>query len=303
MGNFYTNFAVRGSAPTQVLAVLREGKRRALVTPEVDGITIVYDEACDTLDDSEIYEVGSLLSRELKCPVLASMVYHDDVLWLGLYEAGELSAAYASIGPTLDITRISRTFGSVYAIPLIWVVMNLPHVGLETIRHKAFARLVGIPQWCVGTGYRYVVEQGELPTGLTMEMMESTHDLQTQEEDANQSDNPNQAMLQRFTQLPVSTFRDRCRMFVNLLWFPGLFLLAGFSLPYRYTWLPLSFRIGVIAMNFAVLISVTIVVRDEYGVPGALVAYCLTNAALGEGWIIFLMIRGMLPRQDGDRRD
>lgn len=176
MGNFYSNFATRGPQAAEVVAALREGRRRALVTPTVNDITIVYDQAADELDEAEIDAVGSLLSRGLGCPVLGAAVADDDELWLVLYEDGKRVVDYSSRGRWGGTSRICRAFGRSAVIPIVWPLMHLPYVVFESMRHAAFARLVGIPNWCVATGYRYIAEQEELPNGLELDDLMRTDD-------------------------------------------------------------------------------------------------------------------------------
>lgn len=174
MGNFYCNFAVRGPEQREVADTLRDARRHALVTPALNEVTIVYDQAADELDDVEIDVVGSLLSGRHKCSVLAAVVADDDELWLGLYEDGRRTVEYSSRGRFSGTSAICRAFGRPAAIPIVWPLMHLPYVVFETMRHAALVRLVGIPSWSVAAGYRYIVEQEELPPGLEMDDMVST---------------------------------------------------------------------------------------------------------------------------------
>jgi hypothetical protein len=76
-GNFYTNFAVKTSDAAGVVATLTKASRSALVSPIQEGYVVVFDEACDKQNTKEIKSVGSLLSGDLGCPVLA-VLDHDD---------------------------------------------------------------------------------------------------------------------------------------------------------------------------------------------------------------------------------
>jgi hypothetical protein len=165
MGNFYCNFTTRGPSTDDIVRVLNEHRRTAYVTPTLGGRTVVFDEAADELDPSEINAVGTLLSRELQCPALAAAVADDDELWLGLYEAGELRVQYSSRGANRGAYGVSRAFGRPWVFPLVWVLLQWPYLIFETWRHGLLAKALGVPGWSVATGFRYI-EQDELPDGL-----------------------------------------------------------------------------------------------------------------------------------------
>ena len=94
MGNFYTNYTLKGPSQQVVAAAL--AGRPAIVTPDQDGCVVVFDEASDEQDSAVITELASRLSRELRCPVLAVLNHDDDILWYQLYLGGELADEYDS---------------------------------------------------------------------------------------------------------------------------------------------------------------------------------------------------------------
>jgi hypothetical protein len=165
MGNFYCNFTTRGPSVDDIARVLTDHGRTAYVSPTVEGKTVVFDEAADELDPVEIDRVGELLSRELGCPALAAAVADDDELWLALYEAGERRVEYSSRGANHGALALSRAFGRPWMCPLVWVLLQWPYLVFESWRHGLLAKALGVPGWCVATGFRYI-EQDELPEGL-----------------------------------------------------------------------------------------------------------------------------------------
>src|SRR5690242_12194507 len=94
MGNFYTNFTLRGPSQ-QAVAKLLTG-RSAFVTSEQNGVVMVFDEECDTQDQAVITELGERLSRKFGCAVWSVLNHDDDILWYQLYLAGELVDEYDS---------------------------------------------------------------------------------------------------------------------------------------------------------------------------------------------------------------
>src|SRR5262245_14091137 len=96
MGNFYVNFTTRGPDQASVAKSLRSAKRKAIVGPSLDALTVFYDEQSDTQDDSEIRAVGETTSRDLNAPVLAVLNHDDDILAYWLFDKGKLVDEYNS---------------------------------------------------------------------------------------------------------------------------------------------------------------------------------------------------------------
>src|SRR5256886_1312319 len=94
MGNFYTNYTLRG--PSQKAVATALAGRSAIVTPAQDGCVVVFDEQSDDQDPEVITELASQLSRKLCCPVLAVLNHDDDIFWYQLYLSGELADEYDS---------------------------------------------------------------------------------------------------------------------------------------------------------------------------------------------------------------
>lgn len=170
MGNFYCNHTTVGPDSSEVVRVLAKYRRSAYVTPTLDGKTIVFDEAADELNIDHIDACGELLSRELACVVLAVAVADDDELCWMLYEEGERRAAYSTRHLSSGILQLARAFGKSRSAWRLWTILNWPFVLFEFKRHARLARLLGIPDWCVATGYRYI-QQGEGPIGLETDQM------------------------------------------------------------------------------------------------------------------------------------
>jgi uncharacterized protein (DUF433 family) len=179
MGNFYTNYTLRGPSQQSVATAL--AGRSAIVTPAQDGCVVVFDEQSDDQDSGVITELASRLSEELRCPVLAVLNHDDDILWYQLYLSGELADEYdsspgyfdasaESCAPTGgDAQKLCSAFGaaSVAEVESILRKSSLDEGGytFAVERHTDLARALGIPSFGVGAGFRYIAD-GELPEGL-----------------------------------------------------------------------------------------------------------------------------------------
>jgi hypothetical protein len=179
MGNFYTNYTLRGPSPQEVVAAL--AGRSAIVTPAQDGCVVVFDEESDEQNIEVIIGLASRLSRELGCPVLAVLNHDDDVFWYRLYLSGELAdeydsapgyfemAAQPSAPAGGDAQKLCSAFGAsaVAEVERVLRQSSFDEDGytFEVERHADLARALGIPSFGVGAGFRYVSE-GDLPEGL-----------------------------------------------------------------------------------------------------------------------------------------
>lgn len=184
MGNFYTNYTLRGPSQQAVVAAL--AGRSAIVTPAQDGCVVVFDEQSDDQDSAVITELASRLSRELRCPVMAVLNHDDDIFWYQLYLSGELADEYDSspgyFDPTAepsapaggDAQKLCSAFDatSVAEVDSILRKSSFDEGGytFAVERHTDLARALGIPTFGVGAGFRYVSD-GELPEGLDEESL------------------------------------------------------------------------------------------------------------------------------------
>ena len=178
MGNFYTNYTLRGPSPQEIVAAL--AGRSAIVTPVQDGCVVVFDEESDEQETEVITRLASHLSRELSCPVLAVLNHDDDILWYQLFLSGALadeydsspgyfdSVAEPSVPAGGDAQKLCSAFGGdVARVESILRKSSFEEGGyaFAVERHAALARALGIPSFGVGAGFGYV-SQGELPEGL-----------------------------------------------------------------------------------------------------------------------------------------
>ena len=179
MGNFYTNYILRGPSQEAVVAAL--GERSAIVTPAQDGCVVVFDEASDGQDQKVITALATQLSRDLHCPVLAVLNHDDDIFWYQLYLSGKLADEYdscpgyfdASAEPSAptggDVKKLCSAFGAsaVTEVESILRKSSFDEGGytFAVERHADIVRSLRIPAFGVGAGFSSVTE-GELPEGL-----------------------------------------------------------------------------------------------------------------------------------------
>jgi len=199
MGNWYTNICVKGAQQPDVAAALDELGRRAYLTPDLGGWIVIYDQESDKFDLNELESLALTISTRLACTAVASFNADDDVLWLGIYENGKLSARYTSAqihfedgGEFPLIPEVAEVLCRIFHSPekdeQVRRILGRPHgfLGLlstfskiriayvvEVLRHADLAEALGMPLASVGLGYEYV-NRGETPEGLSRGKLRKT---------------------------------------------------------------------------------------------------------------------------------
>ena len=184
MGNFYTNYTLRGPSQQAVAKALTG--RSAIVTPQQDGCVVVFDEQSDDQNSEVLADLSRDLSRELRCPVLAVFNHDDDILWYQLYLNGELADEYDSCPSYFDpdAEPSGPAGGDAQKLCAAFVSSNVADVErvlrkssfeedgytFAIERHTELARALGLPSFAVGGGFSYVSD-GEIPEGLSDDVL------------------------------------------------------------------------------------------------------------------------------------
>lgn len=180
MGNFYTNITVRVASSDLILPLLKG--RNAFVTPAVHGYVTVYDEKCD---DGGLYpnEFASLLSKYLGTMAIVATVHDDDILYFDVFQSGQRLDEYDSwpnyfiAGDKHDLppeggnpALLAKLFGCsdlAHLKEVLYTHDKSSEISIfATARHGALAKLLRLPEFSVGYGYRHL-SHGAVPDGLT----------------------------------------------------------------------------------------------------------------------------------------
>jgi len=179
MGNFYTNYTLRGPGQREVALAL--SGRKTFVTPQQDGCVILFDEGSEVQDQSVIGTLGSWLSRRFNCPVLAVLNHDDDLLWYQLFLDGKLADEYDSTPGYFeresegdepaggDAQKLCAAFQSTNTGE-VEEILRRPSFEqngytFAVDRHADLVRALGIPAFGIGAGYHYICD-GQMPPGL-----------------------------------------------------------------------------------------------------------------------------------------
>jgi hypothetical protein len=178
MGNFYTNYTLRGPSQQSVATLL--AGHSAIVTPVENGCVTIFDEESDEQNQEVIAAFASRLSGEFSCPVLAVLNHDDDIFWYQLYLNGELVDEYnsspnyfsqseedeeASAPSGGDAQKLCKAFGANAVAEVKKILRNTDDYTFAVERHGDLASALGIPSFGVGTSFRGL-SGGELPDEL-----------------------------------------------------------------------------------------------------------------------------------------
>jgi hypothetical protein len=184
MGAFYVNYTVKGADQQSVVRAL--SGRKAFVSPEWNGFTVVFDEQSDRQDQGAIAKLARQLSAELRCTVLAVLVHDSDILWFQLYENGALTDQYNSAPSYFSPgTGMSPPEGgnaellcSAFQCKDIAKVERILRASFKEYpfandRHADLVQVLNLPAYALGYGFRSVALE-YLPEGLSAEDLVST---------------------------------------------------------------------------------------------------------------------------------
>ncbi len=179
MGSFYTNVALRGVDQSEVAEYLAGRNRQVLVSPTIEGVTVVYDALTESQDPRLLTNLARELSAQLDCPALAALNHDEDVLWLQLHVDGRLVDQYnsspsyfedGSLGEPEggDADALCEAFGASDREDEVEQILRKPDgadgYSFASERHTDLAGALDIPPELVSFGYEHLTG-GEMPAG------------------------------------------------------------------------------------------------------------------------------------------
>ena len=169
MGSFYTNITVKGAFQQELADFIQAQGRIAYVSNTVRGYTVVFDEKCEEQDTRVLAKLASKLSKKLRCRALAVLNHDDDILLYQLYENGKLADEYDSCPDYFDmettsprppqggdLRKLAETFGVEYPGDEAAAILRRDDYAFAVERHEELARVLGLPDFVAGLGYRYL---------------------------------------------------------------------------------------------------------------------------------------------------
>jgi hypothetical protein len=160
MGNFYTQVLLRSSEREKAIGLLKDVRRRAYVSPEFSGWLLVLDARIESQNVDDLDDLSYTLAHELDCNTLGILNHDDDHLLIRLFSPdgyiGNLGATWATCAALRELAEAKCSTLS------IWLTFLRPYI-FEVSRHQKLCRLLGLPDWTAGLGYRYYEKNDEPP--------------------------------------------------------------------------------------------------------------------------------------------
>jgi hypothetical protein len=159
---------------------LASRNRQVLVSPTVDGITVVYDALTESQEPRLLTNLGRELSAQFDCVSLAALNHDDEMLWLQLHDDGNLIDQYnsapgwfdeepSSVPEGGDAAALCAAFDRMDATSQVKRVLRRERdpqgYVFASKRHSELAEALGLRPGLVTTGYRYLTH-GETPEGF-----------------------------------------------------------------------------------------------------------------------------------------
>ncbi len=189
MGFFYTNVTLQGPTRDQLIEYLTQLGRQAYLSPNVNGVTVVYDQECENQDVAVLSGLTSQLSAHFHCPALVALLHDDDIFLYQAYQNGELIDEYDSTPGYFDrdagwlppsggdATKLCAAFGvsSPEDIGEVDAILHYSDIEADDDdqdlyygpeeRHQDLAEAIGFPPFAASMGYYRVeaIEEGCIP--------------------------------------------------------------------------------------------------------------------------------------------
>jgi len=164
----YANITLKGPTQEVVVDYMNGIGRKTFVSPTIDGVTVVFDEECDTRDVTVLKVLSEDLSRHFDCIALAVLNYNDDILWYALYQSGRLIDQYNSTPDYFKMVPSDPISGDAAKLCFTFGADGVCNDNVEKIlrgpyetaaeRHRELIRTLDLAFLAIGTGYNHLVE-------------------------------------------------------------------------------------------------------------------------------------------------
>lgn len=164
MANYYVNFSVRTERFDEVVDWLRARSRIAYVARPNNGWIVVFDRDAESAQAVEIESLGAGLASLVDDLVIAVRNIGDTMLSIWAIGRDPAISCYESSQPASAI-EFANCLGAALRgldLPRLGQVLRGNNDVFECHRHQRFAKVTGIPESAVATGYSYIAD-GELP--------------------------------------------------------------------------------------------------------------------------------------------
>lgn len=159
MGNFYTQLWVTDTSTESCVTLMKSLGRRSVVGPTHRHLTPIFDSASDDQDLREVDSLALTASRETGKWAIGILNHDDDHLLFRIFhngvERGHMAAGFFGCLDTAGSRDLCSAFNPKAAEVLVTLALIRPRF-FQIGRHARLARILDIPRWSIGVGYRYL---------------------------------------------------------------------------------------------------------------------------------------------------
>lgn len=163
MGNFYTQILVSNTDTNACTELMKRLNRRAVIGPGHRKVVTIFDAESEGQDLEVLDSVALTASSELDTWAIGLLNHDDDHLLIRAFHRGEERTHIAAgfLG-CFDFPASKNLCAALNpnASPLLVQLSLLRPRLFQLGRHSALARILDLPRWSVGAGYKYI-QRGE----------------------------------------------------------------------------------------------------------------------------------------------
>jgi hypothetical protein len=163
MGTFYTQLWITDSSTQACAELMKSLGRRSVIGPSHRHLTPIFDAASDEQDLGEIDSLAMTASSEMGNWAIGILNHDNSQLVFRIFHKGverhHMQAGFFGSFDTSGSRDLCSAFNPKASQLFIALAMMRPRL-FQSGRHARLARILDIPRWSLGVGYRYI-QRGE----------------------------------------------------------------------------------------------------------------------------------------------
>ena len=161
MGNFYTQLWIADSDAGTCVDFMKTLGRRSVVGPSHRHLTPIFDAQCEKQDPAELDSLALTASARLGSWAIGVLNHDDDLFLARIFYQGEerkhISAGLMGRFDTSGARDLCSAFRPQTATFMVALALIRPRL-FQIGRHGRLAKLLHLPKWSVGAGYRHITK-------------------------------------------------------------------------------------------------------------------------------------------------
>ena len=174
MTTHYTNITLYGVAQADVVAWCQHNRVHAYVSPTVDDVTVIYENALRESEHTDqpleaLLALAAKASVDLLVPALIAIITNDDLFMYVLYLDGQMIDNYMSYTDKPPVKGDEALLAGIYdaegEIRRVRAALRRDSFTSATDRHIELMDALVLPPLMIDMGFAYL-EEGEKPHGV-----------------------------------------------------------------------------------------------------------------------------------------